>query len=77
MSFLKLEFAILFLKVQNNIDFPKCRRAIAASLNDFSNHCCKRENVGPDALNKWKINIFITIDTLILFHSLHTHLLPH
>ena len=41
MSFLTLEFAILFLKVLNidpsNIDFPKCRREIAASLNDFSN----------------------------------------
>ena len=40
MSFLTLEFAILFLKVLN-IDFPlktdfsKCRREIAASLNDF------------------------------------------
>ena len=29
----------------SNIDFPKCRREIAASLNDFSNCWCKRENV--------------------------------
>ena len=29
----------------SNIDCPKCRRIIAASLNDFSNHWCKRENV--------------------------------
>ena len=40
MSFLTLEFAILLLKVLNidfpsNIEFPKCRREIAASLNDF------------------------------------------
>ena len=40
MSFLTLEFVILFLKVLNipsNNDFPKCRREIAVSLNDFSN----------------------------------------
>ena len=41
-----------------NIDFPKCRREIAASLNDFGNHWCKWENVEPDALKEWKINIF-------------------
>ena len=29
----------------SNFDFPKCRREIAASLNDFSNRWCKRENV--------------------------------
>ena len=29
----------------SNIDFPKCRREIAASLNDFGNRWCKRENV--------------------------------
>ena len=29
----------------SNIDFPKCRREIAASLNDFSsNRWCKREH---------------------------------
>ena len=33
----------------SNIDFPKCRREIAASLNDFGNHWCKWENVEPDA----------------------------
>ena len=42
MSFLTLEFVILFLKVLNK-DFPliliflKCRGEIAAPLNDFSN----------------------------------------
>ena len=51
MSFLTLEVVILFLKVLN-IDFPKCRREIAASLNDFSNRWCKRENVEPDALKE-------------------------
>ena len=34
----------------SNIDFPKCRREIAASLNDFSNRWCKRENVEPDLM---------------------------
>ena len=36
----------------SNIDFPKCRREIAASLNDFSNPWCKRENVESDALKE-------------------------
>ena len=42
----------------SNIDFPKCRRDIVASLSDFSNHWCKRENIEPDALKEWMINIF-------------------
>ena len=53
-----------------------CRREIAASLNDFSNRWCKRENVEPDALKEWKINIFKIIDTRISFYSRNTHLLP-
>ena len=60
-----------------NIDFTKCRREIAASLNDFSNRWCKPENVEPDALKEWKINIFKIIDTRISFYSRNTHLLPH
>ena len=42
----------------SNIDFSKSRREIAASLNDFSNRWCNRENVEPDSLKGWKINIF-------------------
>ena len=81
MSFLTLNFAILFLKAKNidffsNIDFHKCRREIAASSIDFSNRWCKRENVEPDALKEWKINILKIIDTLISFYSRNTHLLP-
>ena len=60
----------------SNIDFPKCRREIAASLNDFSNHWCKRENVEPDVLKEWNINIFKIIDTRFSFYSCNTHLLP-
>ena len=79
MSFLTLEFAISFLKVLN-IDFPliliSLNLEIAASLNDFSNRWCKRENVEPDALKEWKINIFKIIDTRISFYSRNTHLLP-
>ena len=41
----------------SNIDFPKRRREIDASLNDLSNRC-KREYVEPDALKEWKINNF-------------------
>ena len=51
----------------SNIDFSKCRREIAASLNDFSNRWCKQENVQPDALKEWKINIFEIIDTVFHF----------
>ena len=58
------------------IDFPKCRREIAASFIDFSNRWCKRENVESDALKEWKIDIFKIIDTRISFYSRNTHLLP-
>ena len=59
MLFLTLEFAILFLKVLN-IDFLLILISLnfAASLNDFSNRWRKRENVEPDALKEWNINIF-------------------
>ena len=60
----------------SNIDIPKFRREIAASLNDFCNRWCKWENVKPDALKEWKINIFNIIDTRISFYSHNTHLLP-
>ena len=73
MSFLTLEFAILFLNVLN-IDFPKCRREIAASLNESSNCWCKRENVEPDALKEWNINIFEIIDTHISFSTRNAYL---
>ena len=47
----------LLFSFPSYIYFPKCRREIAASLNDFSNCWCKREDVKPDALKEWKINI--------------------
>ena len=80
MSFLTLEFAILFLKVLN-IDSPLILISlnvveIAASVNDFSNRWCKRENVEPEALKEWKINIFKIIDTRFSFYSLNTHRIP-
>ena len=58
------------------IDFPKCRREIAASSNDFSNRWCRREYVEHDPLKDWKIYIFKMIDTHISFYSCNTHLLP-
>ena len=60
----------------SNIDFPKCRREIAVSLNDLRNRWCKWENVEPDALKEWNINNFKIIDTRISFYSRNTHLLP-
>ena len=50
-------------RMPSNIDFPKCRREITTSLNDFSNRWCKWENVKPDTLKECKINIFKIIDT--------------
>ena len=35
-------------------DFLKCRENIAASLNEFCNHWCKRKHVECDALKDWK-----------------------
>ena len=81
MSFLTLEFAILFLKVLN-IDFPlilislNVVERLLLLLNDISNRWCKRENVESDALKEWKINIFKFVDTRISFYSRNTHLLP-
>ena len=76
MSFLTLEFAILVLKVLN-IDFLLILISLnAASLNDFNNRWCKWENVEPDALKEWTINIFKIIDTRFSFYSHNTHLLP-
>ena len=45
---------------------------MAASLNDFSNSWFKRENVEPDALKEWKINIVKIIYTRISFYSRNT-----
>ena len=60
----------------SNIDFHKCRREIAASLNDISNRWCKWENVEPDVLKEWKIKIFKIIDTRVSFYSRNALLLP-
>ena len=49
---------------------------MAVSLNDLSNCWRKGENVEPDALKEWKINIFKIIDTRISLYSRNTHLLP-
>ena len=64
------------MRLSSNIDFPKCRSEIAASLNDSSSRWRKLENVDPDALKEWKINIFKIIDAHISFYSPNTHLLP-
>ena len=55
-------------RFSSNIDFPKCRGEIAASLNDFSNRWCKRKNVEPDTRKEWKIIIFEIVDSRIPFY---------
>ena len=69
-------------KFPSNIDFPKCCKEIAASLNDFSNRWCTRENVEPDALKKWKINyskimilVFHFTFVIHIFYPLNLNLL--
>ena len=76
MSYLTLEFATLFLKSLNT-DLPLILIFLnVVERNDFSNRWCKRENIGPDALKGWKINILKIIDTHTSFYSRNTHLLP-
>ena len=57
----------------SNIDFPKCRREIAASLNDFSNRWCKRANVEPDALKNGRLT-FLKLLILIFHFTLVIHI---
>ena len=52
---------------------PKCRREVAASLNDFSNRRCKRENVELDALKEWKIT-FLKLLILVFHFTLVIHI---
>ena len=47
--------------------FPKCRREIAVSLNDFIDRRCKRENDEHGALKERKIKVIEIIDTRISF----------
>ena len=52
---------------------------LSGRLNDFSNRWCKRENVEPDALKEWKINIFAPILTffiLVVHHLSQVRRLP-
>ena len=77
MPSLTQQFKILFLKALY-IDFLPILISInvVGRLNDFSNRWCKLENVEPDALKGWKINIYKIIDTRISFYSRNTNLLP-
>ena len=50
----------------SNIDFSKCHREVAASLNDFSNRWCKWVNVEPDALRNGRLTFLILL--LLVFH---------
>ena len=76
MSFLTLEFAIVFHKVLN-IDFPLILislNVVERSLNDLSNRWCKRENVVPDVLKEWKTKIHFFKLLILVFHlTLVTH----
>ena len=70
-------------RLLSNIDLPKCRREIAASLNDFIYRWCKRENVetwcleGMDDKTFLKLLILVFHFTLVIhiFYSLNTSFL--
>ena len=72
---------IIYLKFLN-IDFPQKLISLTVVegslllLDYFSNRWCKQENVEPDTLKDWNINIFKINDTRISFYSRNTHLLP-
>ena len=57
-----------------HIDFQKCRKKIAASLNEYCSRWCK--HVEGIALKDWKLNIFKIIDRRISFYSHNTNTLP-
>ena len=40
-------------------DFKLCHLDIAGALQEFRNHCFKREHVESNALNSWKLNTFV------------------
>ena len=63
-------------RLPSQIDFNKCREEIAVALNEFCNRWCRREHVGCNALNSWKISIFNIIEKRISFYSKNLNLLP-
>ena len=71
-----ISFKVPKYRFPSDIDFPKCRREIAASLNDFSYRLCKWKKFEPDALKEWKINIFEISDIRFSFYSRNTYRLP-
>ena len=40
-------------------DFKLCHLEIAGALQEFRNHCFKREHVESNAFNSWKLNTFV------------------
>ena len=57
-----------------HIDFQKCREKIAASLNEYCNRWCQREQIESDALRDRKLNIFKIIDRRISFYFQNTNM---
>ena len=59
--------------VPSGIDFPKCRREIAAPLGDFSDRWCGREDVEPDALRSGGL-AFLGLLMLVFHFALVMHI---
>ena len=59
------------------IDFKLCCEEIAGAIQKFCNRWCKREHVESNALNSWKLNLYIKIiDGRISFYCNNLDLLP-
>ena len=55
------------------IDFKSCREEIAGVLQEFCNRWFKREHVESNALNSWKLNIFLKL-LMVEFRLIDTNL---
>ena len=58
-----------------HIDFQKCRKKIATSLNEFCYRWCKREHVECDAFKDLKLDTFKIIHRRTSFYSQNTNML--
>ena len=59
-----------------NTDFNKCRKEVAAALNELGNRWCKPEYVENEALNEWKLSMLRIANKHISFYCQNTNLSP-
>ena len=64
-------------RIRAQIGFQKCRKNIAAPLNEYCSRWCKREHVDCDALKNCNLNISKIIHERVSFYFQNTNKLPH